>query len=945
MNRSTFRKIWGDLWTRKSRTILVSISIFIGVLGVVTLITAGDLLVKQLRMDVREDELPMLSVLMTVVPGAEDVALDDEAYISALREAFPSITEVEGAANNPFYWKLADEERFREGRLNAYTLPLDRKTLEPMRLIEGAYPRSGARELVAEQRLAADFDLAVGDQVDVRMLGVESFPTETWTISGIVFHAYNPTSDLSMYALAEDAPRITGVDGINALVMRFTDFETAQANRDAVQAFINENTPYTAMFALATDPAENAALRATEQFAEVLTVMAVISMLVSGFLVLNVINNLVTEQRRQIGVMKSLGTTRAEMFVIYGGIALAYGLFGMIPAVILGIPLGYQFAVILGDFANTVIGSFSVSETAVGLGVILGLAVPIISAIIPVYAGTRVTILEAMTDLGIGGGYQVGFLNRVVKRLPLPLNVKQSLNNLFQKKGRLALTVVTLTLAVGAFMGVTAVFVQIYSVLQDVLAAYDFEIVFQTTESQAYEPTRNLLLEEVDVVEEVYPGSFGVGQIDGYYFQQFDTSEVMLLGVVPETTVQEDALVEGVVWFDDPDTQWIVLTNEVANQLDKALGDTITITVGANQLEREIVGIVNYPFPMGVLPWEDLARATGYTLGAPAPNEYFTTLNAEGYSGTLPDGQITAWGINAQAAAFLTIVDGASVSGDQPGVLVSQAAAANGEYQVGDEITVQAVECQSASGPPPSDTGAEDSATAACTATLPIVGIFEPPAQLRATQVPQDLLVFFWQDLARLEGYDLNGTPVPNAFYIQTDDSIVEANDADRVIEEINDLLLNRGITASYVNMLEIADMASNAILSIGIVLNLASVIMAAVGAIGLITTLSIAVFERQKEIGVMRSVGARSPAIVMQFLIEGILVGVIAWIIAIPISIGLAWWITDILPFGDFIEFSYPWFMLAVGLVGILVIATISSVWPSVSAARKTVSDILRYQ
>jgi ABC-type lipoprotein release transport system permease subunit len=36
---------------------------------------------------------------------------------------------------------------------------------------------------------------------------------------------------------------------------------------------------------------------------------------------------------------------------------------------------------------------------------------------------------------------------------------------------------------------------------------------------------------------------------------------------------------------------------------------------------------------------------------------------------------------------------------------------------------------------------------------------------------------------------------------------------------------------------------------------------------------------------------------------------------------------------------------MLPLGFIGITVIATISSVWPSVSAARKTVSNILRYQ
>ena len=35
----------------------------------------------------------------------------------------------------------------------------------------------------------------------------------------------------------------------------------------------------------------------------------------------------------------------------------------------------------------------------------------------------------------------------------------------------------------------------------------------------------------------------------------------------------------------------------------------------------------------------------------------------------------------------------------------------------------------------------------------------------------------------------------------------------------------------------------------------------------------------------------------------------------------------------------------LVIGLLGMIIIATIASLWPSISAARKTVSEIIRYQ
>lgn len=938
MNRSMFRKIWGDLWTRKSRTVLVSASIFIGVLGVVTLITAGDLLVGQLKADVKESELPMLTANVVVPPSEGDVTLDDAVYLDALTGAFPGITAIEGSSNNPFYWKLPDEGRFREARLYAYTSPLGDKPMEPMRLVTGAYPQPGQHQLVIEQRMADAFDLEAGDAIDVRMLGEDEFPTATWTISGIVFHAYNQLSDQSMYALYDDAPAVTGVGGLNTIALRFDDFATTEANKDAVQTFINDNTPYSALIVIASDPAENAALQSSEDFALILSVLAIMSMLVSGFLVLNVINNLVTEQRRQIGVMKSLGTTRREMFAIYGGTAIAYGLIGVIPGVLAGIPLGYQMAVLIGDFANTLIDTFSISTTAVALGIVLGLAVPVISAVIPVYIGTRVSILDAMTDLGIGGGYNVGLLNRTIKALPLPLNIKQSLNNLTQKKARLVLTVVTLTLALAAFMGVSAVFVQINNVLQDLLDTFGYQVIFQTTQSQAFEPVETLLIDNIEGISEVYPGSGGIVQLEGYISEQNESSQILMQGVVPETAMESNTMAEGTAWENDPDRKGIVLTNEITNQIGKDVGDTVTLIANGQRLDQEIIGIVNYPIPMGIMPWQDLSRLTGFTLGAPTPNQYFTGVQVDDYSGTLPGGAITAWGIDAQVTGFVTMLDGEPVTPGQPGVMITQAAADAGGYAVGDEITVRAGDCLANAETPAAD-------PSACTATLPITGVFVPPTQLASAQMPQDIVAFYWEDLATLEAIDLNGEPVPNAFFILTQASDPSAREVDGLIENINDLLVDHGITASYTNLVEIADMASDAILSIGIVLNLASFIMAAVGAVGLITTLSIAVFERQKEIGVMRSVGAKSPAIVAQFLVEGLLVGIIAWIVAAPLSVGLAWAITEILPFGEFIQFNYPLIMLPVGFVGILVIATISSVWPSVSAARKTVSDILRYQ
>src|SRR5690606_30460555 len=93
---------------------------------------------------------------------------------------------------------------------------------------------------------------------------------------------------------------------------------------------------------------------------------------------------------------------------------------------------------------------------------------------------------------------------------------------------------------------------------------------------------------------------------------------------------------------------------------------------------------------------------------------------------------------------------------------------------------------------------------------------------------------------------------------------------------------------AIHRNQLAVTDTIAQTIVSVGWVMGVAALMLALVGGIGLLTVTAIGVSERRREIGVMRSVGATSGAIMRQFLLEGVLVGVIAWLIGVPLSIVL---------------------------------------------------------
>ncbi len=93
-----------------------------------------------------------------------------------------------------------------------------------------------------------------------------------------------------------------------------------------------------------------------------------------------------------------------------------------------------------------------------------------------------------------------------------------------------------------------------------------------------------------------------------------------------------------------------------------------------------------------------------------------------------------------------------------------------------------------------------------------------------------------------------------------------------------------------------------------------------------------------------MRSVGAGSSTVASQFLTEGMLVGISAFIFSVPLAYLIAEGLIASLEI-DIEGLKFEPIALVVGLVGMIVITTLASLGPSLGAARRTVSAILRYQ
>jgi putative ABC transport system permease protein len=126
------------------------------------------------------------------------------------------------------------------------------------------------------------------------------------------------------------------------------------------------------------------------------------------------------------------------------------------------------------------------------------------------------------------------------------------------------------------------------------------------------------------------------------------------------------------------------------------------------------------------------------------------------------------------------------------------------------------------------------------------------------------------------------------------------------------------------------------------------AILATVVGGIGITSTMSINVIERRREIGVMRATGATSSAIAGIFVGEGVLMGMLSWLLAVPISLPGARLFSDIigetlLDIGLDFRYSVSGMVLWLGIA--ILLSGLASLWPAIKATQTSVREALAYE
>ncbi len=126
------------------------------------------------------------------------------------------------------------------------------------------------------------------------------------------------------------------------------------------------------------------------------------------------------------------------------------------------------------------------------------------------------------------------------------------------------------------------------------------------------------------------------------------------------------------------------------------------------------------------------------------------------------------------------------------------------------------------------------------------------------------------------------------------------------------------------------------------------AVLTAIVGSMGLTGTMGMNVLERTREIGITRAIGADDRAVMRTVIAEGVVIGVLSFVLAILLSIPFTYGLSTIVSLAIFqtpidVVFTYLGYAIWLGLV--LFLSTVASILPARNASRLTIREVLAYE
>ncbi len=577
-----WRKVLGDLWVSKARTALVVLSIAVGVFAVGMTSASRVILPRELAAEY-DATRPSSAMIYTNLPFDDD-------FVDGIRR-MRDVRDAQGRGSHTVRLQAGPDE-WREFQLFAIPDYTDVR-INKVTLDAGTWPPPEHTVLI--ERSSAAFARAhAGDRLTVKM---RDGRVRQLRVAGIVHDLSQfPTPFIGIaygYVTRGTAEWLGGLPGYNELYIVTLGDTRDRAHVEQVTKRVQDRVEKAGLgvFQVRIDAGKHWADDSLRAMALLLSVLGGFSLLLSGFLVVNTISALLAQQIRQIGIMKAVGARRAQIMAMYLATVFVYSLLALLVAVPLGVLGASRLSAFTAGFLNFTIRRAGLPPQTLALEIGSGLIVPLLAAVVPVIVGARITVREALGSYGLAGGEFGGSgIDRLVERvrgLSRPLAL--SLRNTVRRKGRLGLTLATLTLAGAIFIGVFSVRASLMETLAVVFRQWDSDVWVRLEQSY-----------RVDRIAHEARQVPGVARTEGWRITSArrvrpdgaESDNVFVYAPPAETNLFHPALERGRWLLPQDERAVVVSTDLLENERDIRVGGDLVLKVGDRKRTFRVVGIV-----------------------------------------------------------------------------------------------------------------------------------------------------------------------------------------------------------------------------------------------------------------------------------------------------------------------------------------------------------------
>jgi len=501
---SRWKKVWADFWGNKSRTILTVLTIMVGTFAIGFNNNLSAYMLESMDSDYQ-----------SASPSEAEVyayPLNDD-MVKLAREV-PGVDAVEGLSMSSAKLVRSDEQPIQI-QFVATDDP-SQLTLNRVKPVSGetSLPPLGEREILVDAS-AIPAGYKVGDIITVELSdGKQRQLKLAGYIHAVTGFPFSFTQTMYAFVTPKTMEWLGGSSDYSGLSISVAENQTdakhvtelAQAVADRLKR-AGAEVYYVSVY----QPGHHFAWNITQGIFFVLNVLGYMIVFLSGFLIINTVTALMTQQTRQIGIMKAIGGGTGQILGMYVVLILGFGLAAFLIAIPLANSAAEAFGGGMATYLNFAPMPYPGYPSAIIQQAIVSMLVPLLAALWPIYNSVRVTVREAVSDYGIGGNAKPK--DKAVSRTALWISrpMRLSLRNAFRRKLRLSLTLVTLVLAGAIFIGVYNLWASFDQTIKDIQGYFLADVNISFGRYYRYEEVASIA-EKVPGVQSVegwteYPGT------------------------------------------------------------------------------------------------------------------------------------------------------------------------------------------------------------------------------------------------------------------------------------------------------------------------------------------------------------------------------------------------------------------------------------------------------